>query len=156
MLIESSIPVHSTESPLTISFRRAEMRALWIVGDGYARLDSLFRSAALGERRPLGLGSRGLCAATARPDLVTLVRAGRQRLEQRRMVSARSLLRAYTLTSVLLRLVRGGGPGGIIARSGACANAETSRWILARQTRNAISRNVTPLEGARWMGSGTT
>src|SRR5262245_19740834 len=57
MRIVNGTPMHSTESPLTISFRRAEMWGLWLVGTGTLGLIPYSVSVALGAPKPMAWGA---------------------------------------------------------------------------------------------------
>lgn len=136
--------MHSTESPLTISFRRAEMRALWLVGTVTLALMLLMVSAALGAQRPLAWGAGAFVLVL--PGLIWSrwfelgVRAW-----NRAVWLITYLLRAYTLRVcyyVLFATVGRAGSSLGLER----AQTESTRWI-PRARREGSFENRRLLEG---------
>jgi hypothetical protein len=119
--------MHSTESPLTISFRRAEMRALWFVGTVTLAVILFIVSAALGAQLPLAWGAGAFVLGL--PGLIwsRWFELGVGAWNRAVRFSA-SLLRAYTLRVCYYFLV------APVSRAGSALGlkldpAETSRWI---------------------------
>jgi hypothetical protein len=138
MRIENGTPMHSTESPLTISFRRAEMRALWLVGTVTLALILSTVSAALGAPLAWGAGAFVLLL----PGLIwsRWFELGVS-VWNRGVWFTTYLLRAYTLRVcyyVLFATVgRAGSSLGL-----ELAQTESSRWI-------SRARHETPSERRR-------
>ena len=136
--------MHSTESPLTFSFRRAEMRALWLVGTVTLALILSIASAAFGARMPLVWGASAFVLLL--PGLVwsRWFELGVSAWNRgARFVT--SVLRAYTLRVCYYVLF------ATVGRAGSsldlhCAQTETSRWI-SRARRDAPFDNRQRLEG---------
>lgn len=134
----------STDAPLTVSYRRAEMQSLWLVGTVTLALILSIVSAAFGAQMPLAWGAwafvllvpglmwsrwfeLGVSAWNRGVHLITY------------------LLRAYTLRVCYYVLF------AVVGRAGSSlglqhAETETSRWI-SRARREAPPENRRPLEG---------
>jgi hypothetical protein len=136
--------MHSTESPLTISFRRAEMRAFWLVGAVTLGLILSTVSAALGAQRPLAWGAGALVLPL--PGLIwsRWFELGISAWN-RGVWFVTYLLRAYTLIAcyyVLFATVgRAGSSLGL-----ELAQTESSRWI-SRARREEQFENRRLIEG---------
>jgi hypothetical protein len=135
--------MHSTESPLTISFRRAEMRALWLLATVTLALILTSSAAALGIAMPWVWGAAAFVVPL--PGLVwsRWFELGVSAWNRAVRFST-SLLRAYTLRVCYYFLV------GPVSRAGSALGlkldpAETSRWV-ARARDEAGSHKRTLLE----------
>jgi hypothetical protein len=135
--------VHSTDALLTISFRRAEMRALWFVATVTLALILMLSAAALGIAVPWTWGAAALLVLL--PGLVwsRWFEIGVSAWNKGVRFST-SLLRAYTLRVCYYFLF------GPVSRAGSSlglelGRAETSRWIPRARGEAAFNKR-TPLE----------
>jgi hypothetical protein len=135
--------VHSTDAPLTISFRRAEMRALWLLATVTLGLILTAVSAALGAAGPWAWGVGALVVLL--PGLVwpRWFEIGVSAWNKGVRLTTK-LLRAYTLRVCYYFLF------GPVSRAGSSlglelGRTETSRWI-PRARHEAAFDNRAPLE----------
>lgn len=133
--------MHSTDAPLTISFRRAEMRALWILSTVTLALILAIAASTLGSAVPWAWGTGALIVVL--PGLVwpRWFEMGVSAWNKGVVLST-SLLRAYTLTVCYYLFF------GSVSRAGSSlglelGRAETSRWI-PRTRREALFEKRTP------------
>jgi hypothetical protein len=149
MRIENGTPMHLTESPLTVSFRRAEMRAFWLVGTVTLALILYSVSAALGEQRPLAWGAGAFVLVL--PGLIwsRWFELGVSAWN-RGVWFITYVLRAYTLRVCYYVLFAAVGRAGS-SLGLELAQTESSRWI-SRARRETPFENHRLLEGRTGWG----
>jgi hypothetical protein len=135
--------VHSTDAPLTISFRRAERRALWLVATVTLALVFIIAATAVGAAVPVAWGAAALVPVLPGLFWSRWFELGVSAWNKAVRLST-SLLRAYTLRVCYFFLF---GPVSCAGSSLALelGRTESSRWIPRFRPEGAFDKG-TPLE----------
>lgn len=132
--------MHSTDAPLSVSYRRAEMRSLWLVATAVLAVIIMTAAAAVGSATPLAWGTMALIVPL--PGLVwsRWFEVGVSAWNKGARFTT-SLLRAYTLRLCYYLLL------GPVSRAGSSlglelGRSETSRWIPRARREAAFDKRI--------------